>query len=112
MAANKKELGSLHSKFTKFLADELQMYIEEGIPMAAADKTVIMTFLKNNNITAESTDEDLQRVREQFAGIKEENRGKALAILKEAHAESLQLSPERNIEQDPEQQRKVQGLLS
>lgn len=108
MAANKKELGSLHSKFTKFLADELEMYIEEGIPMAAADKTVIMTFLKNNNITAESTDEDLQRVREQFAGIKEENRGKALAILKEAHAESLQ--------QDPEHQRKievkVQSLLS
>lgn len=108
MAANKKELGSLHSKFTKFLADELQMYIEEGIPMAAADKTVIMTFLKNNNITAESTDEDLQRVREQFSSIKEENRGKALAILKEAHAESLQLNPEP----DPEHQRKVQGLLS
>lgn len=108
MAANKKELGSLHSKFTKFLADELQMYIEEGIPMAAADKTVIMTFLKNNNITAESTDEDLQRVREQFVSIKEENRDKALVILKQAHAESIQLNPE----QDPEQQRKVQGLLS
>lgn len=104
MAANKKELGDLHSKFTKFLADELEMYIEEGIPMAAADKTVIMTFLKNNNITAESTDEDLQRVREQFSSIKEENRDKALAILKQAHKESL--------EQDPEQQRKVQGLLS
>lgn len=108
MAANKKELGSLHSKFTKFLADELEMYIEEGIPMAAADKTVIMTFLKNNNITAESTDEDLQRVREQFEGLKEENRDKALAILKQAHKESLQLNPE----QDPEHQRKVQGLLS
>lgn len=108
MAANKKELGSLHSKFTKFLANELEMYIEEGIPMAAADKTVIMTFLKNNNITAESTDEDLQRVREQFSSIKEENRDKALAILKEAHAESIQ----RNPEQDPEHQRKVQGLLS
>ena len=111
MAANKKELGSLHSKFTKFLADELQMYIEEGIPMAAADKTVIMTFLKNNNITAESTDEDLQRVREQFSSIKEENRGKALAILKEAHAESLQLNPEQDPERT-EHQRKVQGLLS
>lgn len=108
MAANKKELGSLHSKFTKFLADELEMYIEEGIPMAAADKTVIMTFLKNNNITAESTDEDLQRIRKQFADIKEENRDKALVILKQAYAESIQ--------QDPEQQRKVQakvqGLLS
>lgn len=108
MAANKKELGSLHSKFTKFLADELEMYIEEGIPMAAADKTVIMTFLKNNNITAESTDEDLQRVREQFEGLKEENRDKALAILKQAHKESLELNPEQN----PEHQRKVQGLLS
>lgn len=111
MAANKKELGGLHSKFTKFLADELEMYIEEGIPMAAADKTVIMTFLKNNNITAESTDEDLQRVREQFSSIKEENRDKALAILKEAHAESIQLNPEQDPERT-EHQRKVQCLLA
>ena len=59
MAATKKSLGTLHEKFTKLLLDELEFYLnnEEGIPMSAADKTVVMTFLKNNGITAESSDE-------------------------------------------------------
>ena len=48
------------------LFDEIQWYKIQEIPMAAADKTVIMTFLKNNSITCEIDDKKLTDLREAF----------------------------------------------
>lgn len=111
MAATKKELGDLHSKFTKFLADELEMYIQEGIAMAAADKTVVMTFLKNNGITAESTDEELAQMRDNFMQLKEQRKEAALSILKDAR----EAMAEQEVVSDTPKEgvhKRVQSLLS
>lgn len=111
MAATKKELGDLHSKFTKFLADELEMHIQEGIAMAAADKTVVMTFLKNNGITAESTDEELAQMRDNFLQLKEQRKEAALSILKDAREAMAEQEIKQEAEASKERQR-VQSLLS
>lgn len=91
MAAPKKSLGILHEKFTQLLLDELEFYLnnEEGIPMSAADKTVVMTFLKNNGITAESSDEELAALNNAWNQLKQDKQAKALDVLRKAQ-ESLQ----------------------
>lgn len=65
-AAQQTRLAELHSVFTEMLFDEIAWYKSQDIPMAAADKTVIMTFLKNNSITCEIDDKKLTDLREAF----------------------------------------------
>lgn len=52
--------------------------------MSAADKTVVMTFLKNNGITAESSDEELAAMSDAWNQLKQDKKAKALGVLREA----------------------------
>lgn len=88
MAAKQKRLSELHAVFTEMLFDEIQWYKAQEIPMAAADKTVIMTFLKNNSITCEIDDQRL-------ADLKNEFEKDHAAVLK-ARADKLLASPDRD----------------
>ena len=88
MAAKQNRLSELHAVFTEMLFDEIQWYKEQGIPMAAADKTVIMTFLKNNSITCEIDDQRLAALRDEFE--------KDHAAVLKARADKILASPDRD----------------
>ena len=87
-AAAESRLAELHSVFCEMLFDEIAWYKSQDIPMAAADKTVIMTFLKNNSITCEIDDQKL-------ADLKNEFEKDHAAVLK-ARADKILASPARD----------------
>lgn len=66
MAANVSKLQELHEALAEMFLEDIRICKEEGIPMSASDKGVMVTFLKNNNITADITDEKIQAVKEEF----------------------------------------------
>ena len=80
MAANVSKLQELHEALAEMFLEDIRICKEEGIPMSAADKGVMVTFLKNNNITADITDEKIQAVKEEF---QDELRAKREAKIKE-----------------------------
>lgn len=87
-AAQQTRLAELHAVFTELLFDEIAWYKSQEIPMAAADKTVIMTFLKNNSITCEMDDKKLNDLREAFGEDHKE-------VLRQ-RAEKLTANPDRD----------------
>lgn len=99
MSASKEKLGELHNAVAQYMLDTIQASTAECIPMSAADLGVMVTFLKNNNITAEASDKDLQNLRDRMAELKENRGKKATTILQKA------------AEEDAEQKR-IQGLLT
>jgi tartrate dehydratase alpha subunit/fumarate hydratase class I-like protein len=60
------KLRMLHDALADMFLENIRICKEEGIPMSAADMGVMVTFLKNNNITADITDEKIQAVKEEF----------------------------------------------
>lgn len=66
MAGKKSRLSDLHARFTEALIAELEEAQSENIPLPAADKSVIVKFLKDNNITADADDVGMSRLREDF----------------------------------------------
>jgi tartrate dehydratase alpha subunit/fumarate hydratase class I-like protein len=66
VAASVSSLQLLHEALAEMFLEDIRICREEGIPMSASDKGVIVTFLKNNNITADVTDEQVQAVKEEF----------------------------------------------
>ena len=66
MAASTGTLSALHEMLTEMFIQDIKLSIEEGIPMSASDKAVIVKFLKDNSITAEADVNDMQVLREQF----------------------------------------------
>lgn len=75
MAAPIKKLGNLHELLTDIMITECNMYAEEGIPMPSSDKAAIAKFLKDNNVTADPTDQsDLEALKNALLGKREEQR--------------------------------------
>lgn len=66
MSAKTSTLEKLHEMLAELFIEDIKLCREEGIPMAASDKGVIVSFLKNNNITADPDLEDMQRLDEEF----------------------------------------------
>lgn len=66
MAAKVSKLSELHEALAELFLEDIRICKEEGIPMAAADKGVIVTFLKNNNITADADAETMQTLKDEF----------------------------------------------
>ena len=66
MSAKASTLEKLHEMLAELFIEDIKLCREEGIPMAASDKGVIVSFLKNNNITADPDLEDMQRLDEEF----------------------------------------------
>ncbi len=62
MAASTGTLSALHEMLTEMFIQDIKLSIEEGIPMSASDKAVIVKFLKDNSITAEADVQDMQGV--------------------------------------------------
>ena len=60
------KLRMLHDALADMFLENIRICKEEVIPMSAADMGVMVTFLKNNNITADITDEKIQAVKEEF----------------------------------------------
>ena len=49
MAAKSSQLGTLHELITEMFINDIKMCQDEGIPMSASDKAVIVKFLKDND---------------------------------------------------------------
>lgn len=80
-AGSKNRLSELHAMFTELLMDEMKLAKQEGIPVSAADKSVIAKFLKDNMITADIDDDRMDSLRDEFQdelAIKREERRQQL----------------------------------
>lgn len=67
MAAKSSQLGTLHELITEMFINDIKMCKDEGIPMSASDKAVIVKFLKDNDITAVIDDAKMKELNEEFA---------------------------------------------
>lgn len=67
MAAKSSQLGTLHELITEMFINDIKMCQDEGIPMSASDKAVIVKFLKDNDITAVIDDAKMKELNEEFA---------------------------------------------
>lgn len=67
MAAKSSQLGTLHELITEMFINDIKLCKDEGIPMSASDKAVIVKFLKDNDITAVIDDAKMKELNEEFA---------------------------------------------
>lgn len=67
MAAKSSQLGTLHELITEMFINDIKMCQDEGIPMSASDKAVIVKFLKDNDITAVIDDAKMKELNDEFA---------------------------------------------
>lgn len=83
MAAKVSKLAQLHEMLTDMFMANIEICRAEGIPMSAADMSVMVTFLKNNNITADVDDVKMQEIKDSFQDeLEEARRKKANELLK------------------------------
>ena len=75
MAAKQSKLSELHEMLAEMFIQDIKMCTDEGIPMAASDKAVIVKFLKDNDITADADASDMEALRESFAEELNKKRG-------------------------------------
>jgi hypothetical protein len=87
MAAKISRLAELHEALAEMFLEDIRICREEGIPMAAADKGVMVTFLKNNNITADADDETMSSLKDEFKNELAERRQARAAAITEAAGE-------------------------
>lgn len=74
--AKVSKLAQLHEMLTDMFMENIRICKEEGIPMSAADMSVMVTFLKNNNITADVDDVKMQEIKDEFQDELEKARAK------------------------------------
>lgn len=87
-AASKSRLAELHKMFTEALIDEVQDAKRDNYPLAAADKSVIAKFLKDNDITADADSQEFQALRDEFEDeLEAKRKAKAKAILQRVGAD-------------------------
>lgn len=65
-AAKRSRLSELHRMLTEALIEEVRQSKEDGVPLPAADKSVIAKFLKDNDITADADSGEMQDLRDEF----------------------------------------------
>lgn len=90
--AKASKLAELHEMLAEMFMDDIRICKEEGIPMSAADKGVIVTFLKNNNITADVDDQEMQTLKQEFEDeLKAKRQARAAELLaKQEDGDALQ----------------------
>lgn len=82
MAAKNSKLGQLHEMLADMFMENIRICKEEGIPMSAADMGVIVTFLKNNNITSDVDDTQMADLKSEFNDeLKRAREAKAASLL-------------------------------
>jgi len=90
--AKASKLAELHEMLAEMFMSDIQLCKDEGIPMSAADKGVIVTFLKNNNITADVDDQEMQTLKQEFEDeLRAKRQARAEALLaKQEEGDALQ----------------------
>lgn len=84
MAAKQSALSLLHEALADMFLEDIRICKEEGIPMSASDKAVIVKFLKDNNITADVDANKMKELTDEFKDeLAERRRARAQAILAE-----------------------------
>ena len=82
MAAKQSALSALHEALAEMFLEDIRICKEEGIPMSSSDKGVIVKFLKDNNITADIDNKDMQKLQDEFKDeLAEKRRARAQALL-------------------------------
>lgn len=81
MSASVAELSDLHRLVAQVFKQELEISMNEGIPIAASTLAVMVKFLKDNNITAEASAEDMQALKSLFEEEFKEKRNRAQTIV-------------------------------
>ena len=81
MSAKVSTLSKLHELLAQSFIEDIETAREADIPMAASDKAVIVKFLKDNNITADPDDSQMQEL---DAAFQEE-----MASKRQARAEEI-----------------------
>lgn len=82
MAAKQSALSQLHEALAEMFLEDIRICKEEGIPMSSSDKGVIVKFLKDNNITADIDNQDMQKLQDEFKDeLAERRRIKAQELL-------------------------------
>ena len=89
MKATQKQLAELHGLLVEIMIEECKLSKAEGIPMAASTMQVMVTFLKNNGVTAEPDSNEMQVLREGFGNLTELRSEKVKSILASAKADPL-----------------------
>lgn len=67
MAAKESTLSTLHEMLAEMFIEDIRICKEEGIPMSASDKAVIVKFLKDNSISADITSDEMQKLSQEFS---------------------------------------------
>ena len=81
MAAKSSQLGTLHELITDMFIADIKLCQEEGIPMSASDKAVIVKFLKDNDITAVIDDAKMKELNDEFEDELSKKRAQRLLAL-------------------------------
>lgn len=93
IGAKVSKLANLHELLVDLFTQDIKLCIEESIPMSASDKAVIVSFLKNEEITATPDDDKIDAMREEFQSFQDEGRkARAMSILNSAKEDSIPLS--------------------
>ncbi|MGL5261217.1 MAG: hypothetical protein ACRC9P_02410 [Bacteroides sp.] len=72
LKTTKELLHEVHGMLASYFLDELKYAKEEGVPMMSSTLSVIVTFLKNNEITADVMDDNnLEALREEIINARE-----------------------------------------
>lgn len=86
--ASISKVSRLHELLVDLFIQDIEFCISEGIPMSASDKGVIVSFLKNEEITATPDDDKLESLKDTFKELTEDKR-KAMAAAITAQASDL-----------------------
>lgn len=92
IGASVKKLSKLHELLVDLFIEDIEACREAGIPMSASDKGVIVTFLKNEEITAMPESEAISELKNTFAELSEARRAKAMNILNSVDNTDIPLS--------------------
>ena len=83
MAAKQSRLSELHEMLAELFIADIKICKDEGIPMSASDKAVIVKFLKDNSVTADIDDDSMRQLRDEFKDeLAARRQAKAQTILK------------------------------
>lgn len=87
--ATTARLAYLHELLVEQIIADFEFHKEEGIPMSATDKQVAISLLKNEGITATPDNDDIQRLKEVAARMKDSvKQDAAMSILGEVQEAS------------------------
>lgn len=90
MAAKSSRLGTLHEMITEMFIEDINLCKEEGIPMSASDKAVIVKFLKDNDVTAVIDDARMKELNNEFADeLAAKRNAKILALVEQSPDDEL-----------------------